>query len=134
MSLTSPLDPGYAALIGALIGGGASVIVQIIAAIVTANHESRAFGRTLRKETIASTADAYEYALNVIFNMQRGSGPDSATYGNVFSQISLRGSPAVKLLVSEFRALAPANRVSFNIDQLIVAMQQHLKQLESDSR
>lgn len=134
INFTSPLDPGQAALIGALIGAGSSVVVQVIAAIVTARHETRSFRRTLRKEVIASVADAYEYALNVILNMQRGENLDRATYGNVFAQISLRGSPKVKTLVKEFLALPVTTRESFNIELLIEAMQQHIAQLENESR
>ncbi|EEG07336.1 hypothetical protein FuraDRAFT_3157 [Pseudogulbenkiania ferrooxidans 2002] len=116
-----------------MIGAGASVIVQIIAAVVAAKHEARSFHRTLRKEAIANVTDAYEYALNVTFNMQRGRGPDEATYGNVFAQIELRGSPAVKKLVREFRGLGPPERPSFNMDVLISAMQEHISQLEAES-
>jgi gas vesicle protein len=127
-----PLDPGLAALIGAFIGAGSSVIVQIIAAFVTARHETRSFRRNLRKETIASITDAYEYALNVIFNMQSGGGPDRTTQGNVFAQISLRGSSQVKTLVSKFKELPPAERASFKTEELIKAMQEHIAQLESE--
>jgi gas vesicle protein len=131
-SIAVPLDPGSAALMGALIGAGSSVIVQIIAAFVTAQHETRSFRRTLRKETIASVTDAYEYALNVIFNMQSGGAADRTIQGNVFAQISLRGSSQVKTLVSQFRELPPTERASFKIEELIKAMQEHIAQLESE--
>jgi hypothetical protein len=133
MFLTLPLDPGLAALIGALIGAGSSVVVQIIAAVITARHETRSYRRTLRKELIASVLDSYEYALNVIFNMQRGGGVERSTEGNVFAQISLRGSPLVKKLVEDFRELPIDERKSFKIDILIGAMQQHITQLERES-
>jgi gas vesicle protein len=100
--LPNPLDPGFAGLYGALIGAGSAVTVQIIAAIVTARHETRSFRRTLRKETMASVADAYEHALNVVMNMKRGAVPDKSTRGNGFAQISLRGSSRVKELVRQF--------------------------------
>lgn len=132
-NISSPLDSGQAALMGALIGAGASVIVQIIAAFVTARHETRSFQRTLRKEQIASVADAYEYALNVILNMKTGGGPDRATRGNVFAQISLRGSVQVKALVEAFLALSPEEKRVFEMEPLIKAMQQHIVQLEKKS-
>lgn len=131
--ISTPLDPGIAALLGALLGAGASVVVQIIAAAVTARHETRAFRRTLRKETIASVADAYEYALNVIFGMQRGAAPDHATRGNVFAQVALRGSPRVKEIVTMFLELPPSERQELELKDLIVAMQQHLAALARDT-
>ncbi len=132
--LPQVLDPGVAALLGALVGAGSSVIVQIVAAFVTASHETRTFRRTLRKETIASVADAYEHALNVLFNMRRGGAPDRATYGAVFAQLSLRGSTEVKSLMEEFQNLSSQDRTGFDIDKMIKAMQAHLEQLEHDSR
>ena len=62
IGLAYPLDPGFAALLGTLIGSGSSIIVQIIAAIITANNNTKAFRREQRKEEIASITDAYEYA------------------------------------------------------------------------
>ena len=121
--LPNPLDPGFAGLYGALIGAGSAVTVQIIAAIVTARHETRSFRRTLRKETMASVADAYEHALNVVMNMKRGAVPDKSTRGNVFAQISLRGSSRVKELVRQFLDLPETERPAFDIDLLISEMQ-----------
>lgn len=128
------LDPGVAALIGALIGAGSSVVVQVIAAIISARHEARSFQRAFRKEVIGSVTDAYEYTLNVLFNMKRGNPPDPATYGNVFAQISLRGSDEVNELMNEFHSLAPAARADFDVSRVINAMQNHVKQLEREVR
>jgi hypothetical protein len=134
VGLSHPLDPGFAALLGAVIGSGSSIIVQIIvqiiAAIITAKNNTKSFRREQRKEEIASITDAYEYALNVIFNIQRGQTPDSTTSGNMFAQISLRGSLEVKACVQVFQALPAQERQSFNIDELIDAMRKHITQLE----
>lgn len=134
LSLSSPLDPGQAALFGALIGAGASVIVQIIAAFVTARHETRSFRRTLLKDQIASVTDAYEFAINVISNMRTGGTPDRATQGNVLAQISLRGSAEVKSIVESFLALPNADRSGFEIAPLVQAMKQHLALLEKGAK
>ena len=129
----SPLDPGIAALFGALIGAGASMIVQIIAAFVTARHESRSFQRTFRKEQVANVADAYEHALNVIFNMRTDGNPDRSTRGKVFAQISLRGSAPVRVIIETFLNLSPEEKRDFEIEGLIEAMQRHITQLENDT-
>lgn len=134
LMLPNPLDPGVAGLYGALIGAGSAVTVQMIAAIVTARHETRSFRRTLRKESLASVADAYEHALNVVMNMQRGGHPEKTTRGNVFAQISLRGSPRVKELVCHFLDLPDAEKPAFDIELLIKEMQWHLAQLEREAR
>lgn len=134
LMLPNPLDPGVAGLYGALIGAGSAVIVQIIAAIVTARHETRSFRRTLRKESLASVADAYEHALNVVMNMQRGGHPERTTLGNVFAQISLRGSPRIKELVCQFIDLPENEKSAFDIDLLIKEMQWHLARLEREAR
>jgi hypothetical protein len=130
VGLSHPLDPGFAALLGALIGSASSIIVQIIAAIITAKNNTKSSRREQRKEEIASITDAYEYALNVIFNIQRGQTPDSTTSGNMFAQISLRGSLEVKACVQVFQALPAQGRQLFNIDELIDAMRKHITQLE----
>jgi hypothetical protein len=115
---------------GALIGSCSSIVVQIIAAIITANNNTKSFRREQRKKEIASITNAYEYALNVIFNIQRGQTPDSTTIGNMFTQISLRGSLEVKACVHGFQALPAQERQLFNIDELIDAIQKHITQLE----
>lgn len=134
LTLASPLDSGQAALLGALIGAGASVIVQIIAAFVTARHETRSFRRTLLKDQISSITDAYEYAINVISNMRTGGTADRTTQGNVLAQTSLRGSTEVKAIVESFFALPTANRQEFELAPLVNAMQQHLAQLEKSAK
>jgi len=125
------LDPGLAALLGALIGAGASVIVQVVAAIVTARHEARAFSRTVQKEVSESVAKAYEFALNFIFNMKTGTATSRVAYGDVFAQIALRGPSEVKRLVAQFLALTPNERLQFDVEALVKAMQQHLELLQA---
>lgn len=83
---------------------------------------------------MASVADAYEHALNVVMNMKRGAVPDKSTRGNVFAQISLRGSSRVKELVRQFLDLPETERPAFDIDLLISEMQRHLTRLERDAR
>jgi hypothetical protein len=134
LSLSSPLDPGQAALLGASIGAGASVIVQVIAAFIAARHETRSFKRTLRKEQIENVSDVYEFTLNVIFNLRTGAAPDRTTLGKVFAQISLRGSSPVKAIVDEFLEMPQSEKQKFSIDQLTQAMQRHIAQLENDSK
>lgn len=124
------IDPGTAALLGAAVGAGSSVIVQIVAAFVTARHETRTFRRALYKETIACVADAYEHALNVFFNMRSGATPDRTTYGKVYAQLSLRGSSDVKLLMDQFQSLLPEDRASFNVEQMVATMRSHIDLLE----
>jgi hypothetical protein len=130
VGLSHPLDPGFAALLGALIGSCSSIVTQIIVASITANNNTKSFRREQKKEEIASITNAYEYALNIIFNIQRGQTPDFATIGNMFAQISLRGSSEVKDCVYGFQSLPALERQSFNIDELIDAMQKHIIQLE----
>jgi hypothetical protein len=48
----------------------------------------------------------------------------------MFAQISLRGSSEVKDCVYGFQSLPALERQSFNIDELIDAMQKHIIQLE----
>ena len=132
--LPNALDPGLAALIGALVGAGSAVVVQVIAAIITAQHNTRSYRRTLRKEIIASVADAYEHALNVFVNIKSGATPDKSTFGKVFAQISLRGSPAVNKLLNEFQMLSVSEKSNLDINPIINAMQEHLAKLERESR
>ena len=129
--IPSQIDPGLSTLFGAFIGAGASVLVQIVAAIVAARAMRIEHRRSARGSELASVSDAYEHALNVIFNMMRGSQPDRATHGHVFAQISLRGSPQVRELILAFLDLERAEMAGFDPNPVIEAMKRHVEKLES---
>ncbi len=127
----STIDPGMAALFGAAIGAGASVIVQIIGAFVTSEHEVKRFQREIIKQQVVTLSETYELALNIIYNMKRNGNPDRSTRGSVFAQISLVGSPAVISLVNEFLEINSESQKKFDLNQLVKAMKEHISEVEN---
>lgn len=122
------IDAGLAAILGAAVGGVLTLIAAVVSGMFTAWQENRANSRAAREAKLASTIDAYEYALNVFFN--KDGNPDRATRGNVFAQISLRGSQQVRVLLEEYLALPNDQRLAFDIDRFVFAMKAHIAEIE----
>ena len=123
------LDSATSALIGAVIGGVIGVVGTAITAWTAARRERVSFVRTHSPQQIDRVRDAYDFALNVLFNMGRGGSPDRASYGNVFARVSLHGSSEVKRMVDAYLE-APRER-HIDLPRLIEAMKAHLLELES---
>ena len=127
------LDSGTSALIGALIGGVIGVVGTAVTAWTTARRERVSFERAKSQQHVDRVRDVYDFALNVLFNMNRGGSPDRTSSGNVFARISLHGSPDVKQIVDEYLATAPQDR-QIDLPRLIAAMKAHISELEGAHR
>jgi gas vesicle protein len=127
------LDSAASALIGAVIGGVIGVVGTAITAWTAARRERVSFERTKSQQHVDRVREAYDFALNVLFNMNRGGNPDRTSYGNVFARVSLHGSADVKRIVDAYIEAAPRER-QIDLLGLIVAMKAHLSDLESARR
>lgn len=123
-------DSATSALIGAVVGGVIGVLGTAITALTAAHRERVSFERTHSQQYIDRVRDAYDFALNVLFNMDRGGSPDRASHGNVFARVSLHGSSEVKRIVDAYLRATPQER-QIDLPRLIEAMKAHLSELES---
>ncbi len=128
------IDSTIAALLGATIGGVIGVIGTIITVVSTSRREFTSFRRSQLQQNFDWVSSAYEYALNVMFNIKRDGNPDRATYGNVFAQLSLFGSPEVKSLFDHYLALDSEKKKEFETQKLINAMKEHLHSLQNATK
>ena len=86
------LDSATSALIGAVVGGLIGVVGTAITAWTTARRENVSFARANSQPHAERVGEAYDFILNVLFNMNRGGNPDRTSHGNVFVRASLYGS------------------------------------------
>jgi hypothetical protein len=124
------LDPAVAALLGSVIGGIIGVCGTVVTAIATTRREFRAFQRTQSQQSFDRICAAYEYALNVFFNLKQSGSPDRASYGKMFAEVSLYGSSQVKALLDDYLARSPEDQAKFDVQQLIRLMKEHLESLQ----
>jgi hypothetical protein len=125
-----PLDASTAGLVGAVIGGVIGTVGTLITAWATANREKTAFARAQSDQHLNRVREVYDYALNVLFNMERGGAPDRASLGTAFARVSLHGSSEVDRMVQAY-VNAPAQQRQLDMNRLIAAMKSHLSELES---
>ncbi len=123
------IDAAFAALLGAVIGGVIGVIGTILTNQAAARRELASFKRASSRQHVDRLRSTYEFALNVLFNLERSGNPDWATYGDMFARVSLYGSEEVKRILDAY--LKPhAKEAPFDIQCLIQAMKSHLEELE----
>ncbi len=121
-----------AALLGSLIGGVIGIIGTIITIWATFEKESKSFRRNHIQKHVEEIISAYSFALNVFFNLKRNGQPDRASYGEVYVKLSLLGSDKVKSILNEIIQLPPDKKADLDIERIIAAMQDHIKELKSD--
>ena len=124
-----PIDSTVAALIGAAIGGVIGVVGTVITAWATSRRERNAFLRLSSQQNADRIRSAYEHALNVLFNLNRGGGPDRATYGNLFAQVALFGSAEVSAMLNAYLEM-PAQDRQADLPKFIEAMKRHVEALD----
>ena len=117
------IDPAILTLTGTAVGG----IIGIAGLLMKVKADARHAKSQQRLDRIRST---YEFALNVVFNMQRSGNPDRTTYGDMFARVSLYGSPEVKRILDRFLAATPPDK-AFDIRELSSAMKAHVDQIEA---
>ncbi len=97
-----------------------------------ARRERKSFERAQSEHHLDRVRDVYDYALNVIFNMERGGNPDRASLGTAFARVSLHGSADVDRIIRDYVLLSPQER-KIDLPSLVSAMKKHLSQLEGRS-
>jgi hypothetical protein len=133
MTICNIINPTTAALLGACIGGVIGIIGTLITTWASFSKDTKAFKRSKSQKYIDEVLSAYSFALNVFFNVKRGGAPDRATYGDVYARLSLFGSAEVKRILNEIIKLSPDKNPDLDIDRLIIAMQAHVGQLETEA-
>ena len=128
--LSTPINAATSALVGACVGGLVALIGVLLNLLANAARDRKSFERQKRLRNLEQISDSYQFALNVIFNVQRGGSPDRSTRGNVFGQISLFGSDRVRSLCENFLAMSADEQKEFDLDALSAAMRSHLMTLE----
>ena len=123
-----PIDSTVAALVGAAIGGVIGVVGTVITAWATSRRERTAFLRLSSQQNADRVRSTYELALNVLFNLNRGGGPDRATYGNLFAQVTLFGSAEVNGLLNTYLAM-PTQERQADLSKFADAMKRHVESL-----
>lgn len=116
------LEPGILTLLATATGGGIGIAGLLLKSKTDARHAKS----QQRLDRVRST---YEFALNVVFNLQRDGNPDRTTYGDMFARVSLYGSAEVKRVMDRY--LANPTDKTFDIRELSAAMQTHLETLAS---
>ena len=129
--LSTPINAATSALVGAIVGGLVALIGVLLNLWAAKSREAKSFERTKRLRMIEQTADSYQYALNVIYNLKRGGMPDRSTRGNVFGQMSLFACGSVRAISDDFLKMSDDEQKTFDLDPLIKEMRSHLDQLES---
>ena len=127
--MATTIDPTAAALAGAVIGGVIGVLGTVITAWAASSRERKAFLRKASQQHAERVRGTYEFALNVLFNMNRDGSPDRATLGTVFAQISLFGSPEVNQMLASLLASSTNERMA-DLAALSEAMKRHLTEIE----
>ena len=124
-----PIDSTVAALVGAAIGGVIGVVGTVITAWATSRRERNAFLRLSSQQNTDRIRSAYEHALSVLFNLNRGGSPSRETYGNLFAQVALFGSAEVRAMLNAYLEM-PAQDRQVDLQKFIEAMKRHVETLD----
>lgn len=125
------LDPTISALAGALIGGVIGVVGTVLTAWFAASRERLAFRRSVSLQHCDRVREAYEHALNVLVNMSNGGNPDRTTYGNLFAQVALLGSPEVDSLIQNYLEQSQPRKAP-DLPKIIAKMKTHMAALRNE--
>jgi hypothetical protein len=124
------IDAATAALLGILIGGIIGLVGTSITVTSSARLQVRAYNQANHQQKLERVIAAYEFALNVCFNLIRDGNPDRATFGAMFAQLSLHGSEKVKKIMEDYLELPTNQSKSLDIKRLYSAMAEHIADLE----
>jgi hypothetical protein len=118
-------------LLGVVIGGMISIVGIIISNNAAHKRETLSFKRTTSQLHYDSVRSAYEFSLNVIYNMKRDGNPDRATRGDVYARLTLLGSKEVTDLITEDVLMSNEKLKIVDTNKLVKAMKKHLDSIDN---